>query len=250
MAISDCFAVGGACCHHPEPVEVQLHPTDKIILRVKNISFRREDRQILQNVNLDVHKGDFIAITGPNGGGKTTLLRIVLNLIKPTSGIVEFVGKRSAIGYLPQKNMIDSHFPMTVQEVVESGLLGCKKLSNSEKKELVEATLTRIELPEFAHRPIGKLSGGQLQRVLLGRAIIASPSLLVLDEPLSYIDKHFEAHIYRLLAEIAPNCTILLVSHEMSMIASMANRHLIVDRCVTECSAAHHYVTSGCDDIF
>lgn len=237
-------ASGGACCHHPQPVEVHLHPTDEPILRLCDVSFSREDRNILENVNLTVNKGDFIAITGPNGGGKTTLLRLILGLLKPSCGRIERDAAKPSIGYLPQKNMIDSHFPITVGEVIESGLLGIKGLSKEEKKRRVAETLNKIELPELAHRPIGRLSGGQLQRVLLGRAIISKPRLLVLDEPLSYIDKHFEAHIYRLLAEIAGDCTILLVSHEMSMISSMANRHLLVDRNVEECTAAHHYASA------
>lgn len=223
-------------------------PTDEILLRVTDVSFKRDSRDILSEINLDVMRGDFVAITGPNGGGKTTLLRIILGLIKPTTGSVEFVGKRSSIGYLPQKNMIDSQFPITVHEVVESGLLGCKGMTKAEKESEVRDTLKKIELSEFADRPIGRLSGGQLQRVLLGRAIISSPSLLVLDEPLSYIDKHFETHIYRLLAEIAGRCTILLVSHEMTTIATMANRHLIVDRTVTECSASRHYIITDCSE--
>lgn len=208
---------------------------------------RRDDRVILDKVSLTINKGDFVAITGPNGGGKTTLLRIILGLLDPTAGKVVFCGKRPAVGYLPQKNMIDSQFPITVREVVRSGLLGCKGLSKDEKENRVGDTLRRIEMIDHADRPIGRLSGGQLQRVLLGRAIISRPELLVLDEPLSYIDKHFEAHIYRLIAEIAPQCTILLVSHEMSMIASMANRHLLVDRGVIECSANSHFAPTPCD---
>lgn len=234
--------------HHPEPVEVHLNPSDKVMLSLTDISLCREERQILENVNLEVHKGDFIAITGPNGGGKTTLLRIILGLLKPSSGRVDFERKRVSIGYLPQKNMIDAHFPITVSEVIRSGLLWVKGLSRDEKDAKVKYTLHQIELSDLYDRPIGRLSGGQLQRVLLGRAIIAQPDLLVLDEPLSYIDKHFEAHIYRLIAEIAPHCTIILVSHEMTTIASMANRHLIVDGKVIECSASHHYVTTECDD--
>ena len=235
---------GGACCHHPEPVEVHLHNTDKPLLSLVDIGMRREDRVILTDVNLTVNQGDFVAITGPNGGGKTTLLRIILGLLKPTAGRVEFVGGKPTIGYLPQKNMIDSQFPISVSEVIKSGLLGVKGLAESEKAEKVLQTLARIEMEDMADRPIGKLSGGQLQRALLGRAIIAQPHLLVLDEPLSYIDKHFEAHIYRLVAEIAPECTIMLVSHEMSQISTMANRHLVVDRTVTECRSSHHFIES------
>lgn len=243
------WPIGGACCHHPEPVEVHLRPTHQPILSIKDLSFCRDEKIILHDVNINVHTGDFMAITGPNGGGKTTLLRLILGLLRPSKGRIEFIGKRPMIGYLPQKNMIDAHFPITVRETIESGLLGRKDLSKQEKEERIKNTLKKIELPELASQPIGRLSGGQLQRVLLGRAIIAEPNLLVLDEPLSYIDKHFETHIYRLLAEIAPHCTIILVSHEMSMIASMANRHILVDRTVTECSASHHYITTPCDSI-
>ena len=237
---------GGACCHHPEPVEVHLHPSSQPLITLDNVRFLREDRVILDNVNLTVNKGDFVAITGPNGGGKTTLLRIILGLLRPTAGKVEYQIKRPNIGYLPQKSMIDSHFPISVREVVESGLLGTKGISDAERRARVESTLAKIEMEDLADRPIGRLSGGQLQRALLGRAIISDPHVLILDEPLSYIDKHFETHIYRLIAEIAPHCTILLVSHEMSQISSMANRHLLVDRSVTECNASVHYVETGC----
>lgn len=236
----------GACCHHPDPVEVHLHPTDQKLLCINDISLRREDRMILSHINLTVNKGDFIAITGPNGGGKTTLLRMILGLLHPSSGEIVFPGKKPSIGYLPQKNMIDAHFPITVGEVIESGLLGIKEITKQERSKRVDDTLKLIELESLHARPIGKLSGGQLQRVLLGRAIISQPVLLVLDEPLSYIDKHFEAHIYRIIASLAPKSTILLVSHEMTTIASMANRHLIIDKTLTECTAPYHFAIAPC----
>jgi len=218
------------------------------MISIRNLTFRREDHIILNDVNLEVNHGDFVAITGPNGGGKTTLLRVILGLLKPSSGSVSFEPKHLTIGYLPQKNMIDAQFPVSVREVVRSGLLGIKHLSDDERGRRTMSTLAQIEMEELADRPIGRLSGGQLQRALLGRAIISQPRLLVLDEPLSYIDKHFESRIYRLISGIASHCTILLVSHEMTAIASMANRHLIVDRTVTECTATHHYAHSECDD--
>lgn len=241
-------ACGGACCHHPEPVEVHLNITGHPLLSITDLSLQRDDRLILSHVNLTVNQGDFIAITGPNGGGKTSMLRIILGLLKATSGKIEFIGQKPKIGYLPQKNAIDSRFPITVKEVIASGLLGTKE-NRREREKKIDDTLRRVELAELAARPIGRLSGGQLQRVLLGRAIISDPQLLVLDEPLSYIDKHFESHIYRIIAELAPKSTILLVSHEMSMIGSMANRHLLVDQKVIECAAFSHYTPNLCSPV-
>ncbi len=237
----------GSCCHHPEPVVVKLNTSDRKLLELRRLGMQYEDKVVLDNVNLVVNHGDFVAITGPNGGGKTTLLRIVLGLLKPSAGEVIFTPERPTIGYLPQKNTIDAHFPISVREVVESGLLS-SRLPKAEREVRVREALEQIEMSDLADRPIGRLSGGQLQRALLGRAIISKPQLLVLDEPLSYIDKHFETHIYRLLAQIAPLCTTLLVSHEMSTIASMANRHLLIDRIVEECASEHHYAIRECDD--
>lgn len=219
-----------------------------------DISLRREDRMILSNVNLTVDHGDFMAITGPNGGGKTSLLRIILGLLKPSGGKIKYydnAGKPTAtaphFGYLPQKSSVDSHFPITVREVVASGLLSDRSISTSEKTRRTEDILTTIELNDFADRPIGKLSGGQLQRALFGRAIISQAPVLILDEPLSYLDKHFESRLYEILRRLSRHTTIILVSHEMSEIAGMANRHVIVDGHLHECTAHHHYVAPECN---
>lgn len=224
----------------------------KPLFSLCDVSLRREERTVLGNVNFTVDNGDFIAITGPNGGGKTTLLRIILGLLKPSAGKLVFyddegrpVSRRPRIGYLPQKNSVDSHFPITVREVVASGLLA-SELPENEKHARIERVLDMIELSDYADRPIGKLSGGQLQRTLFGRAIVSEPPVLVLDEPLSYLDKHFEAHLYKIISNLAPYTTILLVSHEMSEIAGMANRHIIVDHTLRECTAAHHYIKQEC----
>ena len=222
------------------------------IITLEDVGMRWDGKTVLSGIDLSVNEGDFIAMTGPNGGGKTTLLRIILKLLSPTSGSVGYYTggaevDRLPIGYLPQKNMIDSRFPITVEEVVASGLLAKGGCSREEKKSLVEHTISLVELESHARAAIGELSGGQLQRALLGRAIISSPEVLVLDEPLSYLDKHFEEHIYRILSTLAPSTTILLVSHEMSVISKMANRHLIVDHALHECTADHHYIQSPCD---
>ena len=216
------------------------------LISLNGISVRWNEQAVLSDVNFAIAKGDFVAITGPNGGGKTTLIRIILKLLKPSSGTVIYTNDKLKIGYLPQKNMIDSHFPITLREVVESGLLS-SKLSKDEVGRKVDKILDLIQLTEHASKPIGTLSGGQLQRGLLGRAIISDPEILVLDEPLSYIDKHFEARIYEILNDLSQKTTIVLVSHEMTTISAMTNRHFIVDKNVHECCAAHHYVKSECE---
>lgn len=218
------------------------------LVSISDVSMGWEGRTVLSHVSMHVCEGDFIAITGPNGGGKTTLLKLILGLLKPMSGKVVRNVRNLTIGYLPQKNMIDSQFPISVSQVIKSGLLGMKDLNPSEREARYRETLKAVGLENHADQAIGVLSGGQLQRALLGRAIISRPQLLVLDEPLSYIDKRFEAHLYELMREIARTTTIVLVSHEMSTIAGMANRHFIVDHTLHECTAHHHYVHTDCDE--
>lgn len=224
-----------------------------MLMSLCDVYFEREGHRILSDVNLTVDRGDFMAITGPNGGGKTTMLRLILGLLKPTAGKIVYYdeqGKPAShprFGYLPQKNSVDSHFPITVREVVESALLPYSTLSSAEKRDRVDAALDKIEMSALQHRPIGNLSGGQLQRALFARAIVSAPPVLVLDEPLSYLDKHFEQHLYRIIADMASSTTIVLVSHEMSQIAGMANRHIIVDHTLHECVAEHHWMRSECE---
>lgn len=205
---------------------------------------RFDSSVVLPGVSLSVDKGDFLAITGPNGGGKTTLLRVMLKLLRPDSGRVEYLsgGKtvsRLPIGYLPQKSMIDTRFPITVGEIVKSGamkgLLGRFPSGTDNRfQEIVE----RMGVGDILDRPVGALSGGQLQRTLLGRALMTDPEVLMLDEPLSYVDKDFEREIYSMMDELRRTHTIVLVSHEMSVISRMANRHLTVDRGLRESSPA------------
>ena len=228
---------------------------DKLIT-LENVEMQFEKRTVLEDVNLQICKGDFYAITGPNGGGKTTLLRIILKLIHPTFGTVSYWNNGSEvkalkIGYLPQKNLIDGRFPISVCEVVASGLLGSKSVFEkyTEKDHaLITEIMERMGVEKLADMPLGNLSGGQMQRALLGRALISQPEVLILDEPLSYVDKRFEHQIYNMIEELAKNTTIILVSHEMTAINPIANRHIIVDRTIHECHAAKHCITTCCDE--
>lgn len=230
-----------------------LHLPQKGVIELNDVVVGYDDSIILDNVSLRIDEGDFIAITGPNGGGKTTLLRVILRLIRPTSGMVAYryggcVVKRLPIGYLPQKNMIDSKFPVTVDDVIASGLLqGFFHKQTKEEKQKIEEIVSLVGVEEYRKQPIGSLSGGQLQRTLLGRALISDPKVLILDEPLSYVDKRFEHQIYGIIEDLSKHTTIILVSHEMSVISGMANRHVIVDRGLHECSAEHHYIPNPCE---
>lgn len=222
------------------------------IISLAGVNMVRDGRKVLSNVDFTVFRGDFVAVTGPNGGGKTTLLRIILKLLKPTTGSVSYFNALGApvdrldIGYLPQKNMIDSRFPITVREVVELGINSSMKISKSERRELVDEMIGKVDLMRHADAPIGTLSGGQMQRALLARAIISTPPVLVLDEPLSYVDRAFEQRIYDIVSALAENATVILVSHDMTTIASMANRHIIVNGGIEACHSGRHFIHYDC----
>lgn len=210
----------------------------------------------LDGISADIFRGDFIAVTGPNGGGKSTLLKSLLKLMPPTEGSVSYFwdGKpteRLKFGYLPQKNNIDSRFPVTVEEVVASGLFGESRNWRGayapEARRRIDAALERMGVAGLRRQVIGTLSGGQLQRTLLGRALVSEPDVVVLDEPLSYVDRNFVEQIYRIVAEVSEVATVILVSHEMTVISEMANRHWIVDHTLHECHASHHYLKTECD---
>lgn len=224
------------------------------IIELKDVDMVKDGREILRSVSFTVNDGDFIAITGPNGGGKTTLLRIILKLIRPTGGSVRYFDANGAetaclsIGYLPQKNMIDSKFPITVRDVVGLGILGKKNLTKEERRTMVDEAIELVGLSSRSEASLGVLSGGQLQRALMARAVISKPSLLVLDEPLSYVDRQFEQRIYEIVKAMSERTTILLVSHDMTTIAAMANRHLLVNRTAEFCHCAKHFSHFSCCD--
>ena len=229
----------------------------KRIISIEGLSVEFGKFKALDNVNAEITSGDFVAITGPNGGGKSTLLKSILHLIKPTSGQVRYYGADGSavdslrFGYLPQKSNIDNRFPITVEEVVASGLLGEKRnwrgRYSADARRRIEEVMATMGVAGYRNQVIGSLSGGQLQRTLLGRAVISEPDIVVLDEPLSYVDHTFVEQIYGIIADLAKRSTVILVSHEMTVISEMANRHWIVDHSLHQCHAAHHYLKTECD---
>lgn len=194
---------------------------NKSLIEIRNLSAAYDRRTVLHDVNLTVYERDFLGIIGPNGGGKTTLIKCILGLLRPTGGTIVYHGDPLTMGYLPQYNTIDRKFPISVEEVILSGLSSKKPLTSrftAAHKEKVRQVVARMGLEGLERRAIGQLSGGQLQRALLGRAIAGDPQVLILDEPSTYIDKRFEARLYELLAEINKECAVILVSHDIGTV--------------------------------
>ncbi len=196
------------------------------IIELQGVEVAYDEKTVLRDVNLTVYERDFLGIIGPNGGGKTTLIKVILRLLKPRKGTLRFFAdgrpvEEIKIGYLPQYNNIDKKFPISVYEVILSGLSRQKSLFrrfSAEQRQRVTDIIRQMGLEGLEQRPIGQLSGGQLQRALLGRAIVSEPDVVILDEPNTYIDKQFEAKLYDLLARINQQRAIILVSHDIGTV--------------------------------
>ncbi len=196
------------------------------IIKLTDVEVRYDSKPVLEQVSLTVYEKDFLGIIGPNGGGKTTLVKTILGLKDIHHGSIQYFRNshpvnRIGIGYLPQYNQIDKKFPISVFDVILSGLEEKGSLwrrTTPEQKERVNGMIDRMGLNGLEKRPIGSLSGGQAQRALLGRAIISEPDVVILDEPNTYIDKRFEAQLYELLDEINHNSAIILISHDIGSV--------------------------------
>ncbi|MDZ4171846.1 MAG: metal ABC transporter ATP-binding protein [Methanobacteriaceae archaeon] len=198
--------------------------SDAVIL--KNISYKFKNNAVLEDINLKIKKNDFLAIIGPNGGGKSTLLKIIMGIYKPYSGSVRVFNTspeeaRPKIGYLPQITHLESDFPISVFDAV---IMGCyhgplKGYTHQDEKDVIKS-LKVVKMEDFADKQIGNLSGGQLQRVLIARALARRPKLLLLDEPTASIDPEMQNLFYDLLKKIRDEMAVVLVSHDVGVISS------------------------------
>ncbi|BCO10031.1 ABC transporter ATP-binding protein [Desulfolithobacter dissulfuricans] len=197
----------------------------KSVIVIRDLSFSYGERLILENVNLVIHEREMIGIIGPNGGGKTTLLKLILGLLKPDRGSVLVFGQppekvAHRIGYVPQHMQFDDRFPVSVLDVVLMGLAGRGGLGPlpGKMKEKALQTLDRVELSAYAHHPFAGLSGGQRQRVLIARALAGEPEMLLFDEPTANVDSRAGEKLYAILHQLNQEMTILVVSHDIGFV--------------------------------
>lgn len=208
------------------------------VVDIRGLHFRYDGPLVLEDVNLQVAEGDFVGLVGPNGGGKTTLLRLILGFERPTSGSVEVFGMppaaaRSLVGYVPQQATFDMDFPISVMDVVLMGRLGVGRgvghFGRNDRRAAEEA-MREVGVWDLRHRRIGTLSGGQRQRALIARALVAGPRLLLLDEPTASLDMHSEQEVYELLRALNRRATIILVSHDIGFVTAYVSRVACVNR--------------------
>lgn len=223
------------------------------IIEIKNFSFSYDQDVILENINLSVQKNDFLAIIGPNGGGKSTLVKAILGINSVKKGSIKILGEKpslnlSKLGYVPQNTNINTNFPIKVIEVVMMGHIRDENEKSNSKnflhkyfkigynefeKSCALSALRQVGMEEYAHKKIGTLSGGQRQRVMIARALCSHPSILILDEPTASIDVSWQKQIYDLLQELNKTITIIVVSHDISVILGYASKVAHINKKIT-----------------
>ena len=203
---------------------------------VEKVSFGYGDELVIHNAHFHIDRGSLVSFIGPNGGGKTTLVKLILGLLEPESGYITVFGKtpkeaRSSIGYVPQSTLFDPDFPIIVMDVVLMGRLkrGLAFLNRRDRVLAAEA-LDLVGLLDLAKRPYSALSGGQRQRVLIARALVTRPEALILDEPTSHVDMASQGELHRLLLELKGDTTIILVSHDLNFVGERVKKVICIDR--------------------
>ena len=198
------------------------------IIEIKNLSYTYSvGSKVLEDVNLEIYSEDFLAIIGPNGGGKSTLLKLILGLLSNKNGTIKKYIKNDEIGYVPQNTNLNTSFPITALEVVLMGHIGSKKRVFGHSKEdmtCAKNSLKQVGMQSFENRKIGDLSGGQRQRVFIARALCANPKVILLDEPTASIDVQGQNEIYELLKDLNKNICIVVVSHDISVLLNYAKK--------------------------
>lgn len=210
----------------------------KSVLEIKDLHVKYGSETVLQNVSFNVEHGDYIGVVGPNGSGKTTMMKALLGLI-PAAGSINFpdpLMQREHIGYVQQKQGgNDTNFPATVREIVSTGLIVHKKgikYLTSQDKERVDEILASLQIQDLQNKKVGHLSGGQYQRMLLARALVNRPGMLILDEPASALDPRIRDDLFLILSKLNKDdgITILFVSHDIGSIGKYTNKMLYLDR--------------------
>ncbi len=202
------------------------------IINIDDVSFSYSNIPVVRNVNLAVREGEFLGVIGPNAGGKSTLLKLILGLLQPDAGEITVFGKRpekerSRIGYVPQHPAFSRDFPINVRDAVLLGRLGETRWYGGytqEDKEIAINALKAVEIDNIRNQTIDSLSGGQLQRVLIARALASRPDILILDEPTANIDVRAEEDIFGLLKQYNDHMTIIVVSHDIGFISGYVDR--------------------------
>jgi len=210
----------------------------KDVIKIENVSFSYNRHLVLEDVNLKVEEKDFVGIIGPNGGGKTTLIRLILGFLKPIRGSVTVLGgapdrMRRHVGYVPQYFEPDRNFPIRVADVVAMGTMSRSALLpwfGKDDRERVRRAMSAVGVGDLADRTFSEISMGQRQRCLIARALVSHPKLLILDEPTASVDMTAEKDIYEFLHEINDEVTILLASHDVNFISKYVNRVVCVNR--------------------
>lgn len=215
------------------------------VIKLENVWFSYNNQPFLQNVNLPIYSDDFVGIVGPNGGGKTTLLKLMLGLLKPQQGKITIMGKspregRSSIGYLSQFKNIDFDFPITARQIVLLSLIGRKLLKHYSQKDKAAAdkALKDMGIWHLRDKKLNELSGGEKQRVFVARALANEPQVLVLDEPMSNLDMHIQEEFYKILQKLNQQIAIVIVDHDLDMLVKFAREVVCVNKCSTH---AIHY---------
>ena len=203
------------------------------LINIKNLFFKYQKTEVLENVNLTIKDDDFLAIIGPNGGGKSTLLKLILGLLPLQSGTIEKNIENNQVGYVPQNTNLNIDFPITALEVVLMSHISSKKrLFGYSKDEISCAleSLNQVGMKDYANKKIGDLSGGQRQRVFIARALCSNPKIMLLDEPTASIDVKGQQEIYELLRELNKSICIVVVSHDLSILLNYAKNVAHINR--------------------